>query len=227
MHALFDLDGTLVDPGLGIIGSVQYALDRLGAPVPPTGDLAWVIGPPLRNSFAKLLGGPERAEEALSLYRQRYLGGAMYDATVYAGVPEMLGALSAAGCRLLVATAKPHAYARLVMRHVGLDRHFSGIYGPELDGRNDNKADLIAHIAASQRLRPDAAVMVGDRAFDVAAAASNGIRTVGATWGYGGAEELAAAGAVELCDSPRELAQIALALLRPTGPAPVQLSHRG
>src|SRR5262245_33120970 len=99
MYLLFDLDGTLVDPRGGIIASVQYALDRLGAPVPEAEDLLWLIGPPLRTSFAKLLGSPERAEEAITLYRQAYLGRGMFDAMVYEGIPPALEALHAAGHR--------------------------------------------------------------------------------------------------------------------------------
>ena len=47
--------------------------------------------------------------------------------------------------------------------------------------------------------------MIGDREFDVLAAARNGIRTVGVTWGYGSVEELKSAGAAALCDRPADL----------------------
>ena len=79
----------------------------------------------------------------------------MYDAIVYDGVPAALDALGAAGCRLFVATAKAHHYARPILEHFDLARHFAGIHGPELDGTNDNKADLIAqyHRAAWRALR--------------------------------------------------------------------------
>ncbi len=61
MDVLVDLDGTLVDPKPGLIGSIQYALDKLGHPVPPADELLWMIGPPLRVSFpAAGLGGPHR-----------------------------------------------------------------------------------------------------------------------------------------------------------------------
>ena len=152
MDVLVDLDGTLLDPKPGILGSIQYALRRLGAPVPPIDDLAWAIGPPLRTTFPKLLGGADRTEEAVALYRENYRNGAMYDAVVYPGIPQALEALAAAGCRLIIATAKPHFFARPILEHFDLARHFAAIYGPELDGTNDSKADLIAHIIA-QRTR--------------------------------------------------------------------------
>ena len=96
----------------------------------------------------------------------------------------------AAGCRLFVATSKPHHYARPILERFDLARRFAGIHGPELDGTNDNKADLIAHIIAARACDARRAVMIGDREFDVAAAARNGIPTVGVTWGYGSRAEL-------------------------------------
>ena len=106
MDVLVDLDGTLVDPKPGLIGSIQYALDKLGHPVPPADELLWMIGPPLRVSFPKLLGSADRTEEAIAHYRESYFRGGMYDAVVYDGVPAALEALGSAGCRLFVATSK-------------------------------------------------------------------------------------------------------------------------
>ena len=217
MDVLVDLDGTLVDPKPGLIGSVQYALDRLGVPVPPADELLWLIGPPFRVSFPKLLGTPELTELAIAHYRERYFGGAMYDAVVYDGVPDALDALGAAGCRLFVATYKPHTYARPILEHFDLARRFVGIHGPELDGTNDHKGDLIAHIMAQEGVVSESAVMIGDRAFDVAAAARNAIPTVGVTWGYGTTGELLAAGACALCPAPAGLAALVLGLRNRVG----------
>jgi phosphoglycolate phosphatase len=206
MDILIDLDGTLLDPKPGIIGSVQYALDRLGHPVPPAEELLWVIGPPLRVTFPRLLGSPDRTEAAIAHYRERYFSGGMYDAVVYEGIPAALEALAAAGCRLIVATSKPHHYARPIVQHFGLAPHFHAVHGPDLDGTNDHKADLVAHILRHEDVRPEAALMIGDRSFDIQAAARNGLRSVGVKWGYGSIEELT--GAAALCESPHELAEV-------------------
>jgi phosphoglycolate phosphatase len=214
MDVLLDLDGTLVDPRPGLIGSVQYALRKLGHPVPPAEELLWVIGPPLRVSFPKLLGADDLTEDAIANYRENYRNGAMYDAIVYDGVADALDRLGDAGCRLLIATSKPHHYARPILERFDLARRFAAIHGPELDGTNDDKADLIAHILAREGVAPEAAIMIGDREFDVTAAARNGMRAVGVTWGYGSHEELQSAGAAALCDRPGDLPCAALALLR-------------
>ena len=212
MDVLIDLDGTLIDPKPGLIGSVQYALDRLGFPVPPADELLWLIGPPFRVSFPKLLGTPHLTEAAIAHYRESYFSGAMYDAVVYDGVPAALDALRAAGCRLIVATSKPHCYARPILERFDLAHRFAGIYRPELDGTNDQKHDLIAHIIAREGVARKRAVMIGDREFDVAAASRNGIPSLGVTWGYGTAAELTHAGACALCHSPASLAAMVLGL---------------
>jgi phosphoglycolate phosphatase len=211
MDILFDLDGTLVDPKPGLIASVQYTLDKLGHPVPPAEELLWLIGPPFRVSFPKLLGSTDCVEEAIVHHREHYFGGAMYDAVVYDGVADALAALRAAEHRLIVATSKPHHYARPIVAHFGLAAHFHAVHGPELDGANDHKADLIAHIIRHEGVDPEAAVMIGDRQFDVTAAARNGMRAIGVTWGYGSADELS--GAAVLCNAPRELADAVRGLL--------------
>jgi len=212
MDVLVDLDGTLVDPKPGLIRSVQHALGRLGFPVPPADELLWLIGPPFRVSFPKLLGTPHLTELAIAHYRESYFNGAMYDAVVYDGVPDALDAMRAARCRLFVATSKPHRYARPILERFDLARRFAGIYGPELDGTNDRKHDLIAHVIAREGVARKRAVMIGDRHFDVAAASSNGIPSVGVTWGYGTADELTQAGVSALCHAPANLAATVLSL---------------
>jgi len=213
MHILVDLDGTLLDTRPGIIASIRFALDRLGAPVPAADELGWVIGPPLRATFPRLLPDSGLLEEAIALYRRSYRDGAMYQAAVYAGVPEALERMAEAGCRLIVATAKPHVFARPLLERFHLGHRFAAVYGPELDGTNDHKTDLLAHILEREGLAPRWAVMVGDRDLDVRAAAANGIRAVGVTWGYGSVGELSGAGAAALCETPDRLAATALALL--------------
>lgn len=203
-----DLDGTLIDPKPGIIGSVQHALRQMGQEPPAMDALTWAIGPPLRKTFATLLGEGQ-AEEAVAHYRSFYSGGAMYDFEVYAGIPETLGHLAGEGYRLIVVTAKPHVFARPIVARLGLETHVAAVYGPELDGTRDNKADLLAHVMQAEGVAPERAMMVGDRQFDILAAVANGVPGIGVTWGYGTQAELEGAGAARLCHTPAELIEAA------------------
>ncbi len=202
---LVDLDGTLTDPAEGIIGCFRLALETLGRSAPPAAELHWIIGPPLRGCFAEALNGEGDPEEALKIYRGRYSSEGLFEAFVYDGVKETLAALCGAGTRLFLCTAKPLVYAERILSHFDLERHFEVAYGDELGGRFQDKADLIAHILERERLEADDCCMWGDRKHDVLAASRNGIPTIGALWGYGGADELRAAGAAVLCEAPSQV----------------------
>ena len=140
---LVDLDGTLTDPAEGIVGSFRHALEGMGRVAPPAETLTWIIGPPLRRSFADLLGGPEKVEAALEIYRARYGTVGLFEAVVYQGAPEALGALKGGGARLILCTSKPRVYATRILAHFGLDAYFAAAYGAELERavRRQGRAD--------------------------------------------------------------------------------------
>jgi len=203
---LVDLDGTIIDPAPGIIACYNYALEQLGIARLAPEQIHALIGPPLRRGFAQLLAPHHNVEEAVQLYRELYGAKGMLDATLYPGIGDALQVLRARHERLYVCTAKVTKFARPILEHFGLAHLFDAIFGADLEGRFDDKADLIAQMLTEAAIDPKRAVMVGDRANDVLAAARNGIVCVGALWGYGSAEELRGAGAAMLCASPHELA---------------------
>jgi phosphoglycolate phosphatase len=202
---LVDLDGTLTDPAEGIVGSFRFALAAMGRPAQPQADLGWIIGPPLRQTFADMLGGAADVEAALAVYRARYGTEGLFEAAVYDGVPEALEEIKASGARLFLCTSKPAVYAARILERFDLDRHFEAAYGADLDGRREDKGDLIAHILAERQLDPGDCVMWGDRKHDVIGARRHDIPAIGALWGFGGEEELRAAAAAALCASPAEV----------------------
>lgn len=206
---LFDLDGTLTDNYPGITRSIAYALDRLGVPLPDAGELRRCVGPPLRESFAWLLGtdDPLAIEGAIALYRERYGDVGWRENLVYDGVDDVLATLAASPVRLFVCTSKPDVFARRILTLFGLSGHFRGVYGADLAGTFDDKVKLLRHLADTEGVDTARAVMIGDRSHDIRAARMNGARSIGVAWGYGSAEELAAADAIAAApaDLPRVL----------------------
>lgn len=201
---LFDLDGTLSDPKEGIIRSLGYALEKLGLPVPPEEELLWCIGPPLLRSLEKLVG-PDKAEKALELYRERFRTKGKYENHVYDGIPELLETLKQRGYLLFVATSKPHVYARDILDRFELSHYFKQIYGPELDATRNDKGELIAYMLEKEKLSPKEMIMIGDRSFDIIAANKNNIDGIGVTYGYGSRDEMTESGAVLIVNSPLEI----------------------
>jgi phosphoglycolate phosphatase len=203
----FDLDGTLSDPSEGITRSVQHALQCLGRPYPPKSELQRYIGPPLRWTFPRLLGTDDSnlVETAIGYYRERYETVGLFENEVYPGIPELLRQLQGEGYPLYVVTSKPTVYAGRIIRHFGLDRFFIDIYGPELDGRFDEKRELVEFILRERRLDPRRTIMIGDRARDVESGRANGTRTIGVTYGFGSMEEIVTAGPDGICHRPGDI----------------------
>jgi phosphoglycolate phosphatase len=207
---LLDLDGTLIDSMPGIRASCRAALDALGHAPDPTTDFRGLVGPPLPEVMRRLLRpyGDDRIDHAVTAYRAHYGERGIYLATVYPGVADTLERLHRRGKRMFVATSKRAVFAAAIVHRLGLAAWLHGVYGAEPDGSLEHKADLIAALMRAERLAADSVVMIGDRSYDIVGAKTNGVRAIGALWGYGSRTELEAAGADALLSHPPELADV-------------------
>lgn len=210
MHLLLDLDGTLTDPFDGITRCIQHAFYELNLPVPEADQLGWCIGPPLKESFIVLLGKENAAlaDTALQHYRDRFRDIGYAENRLYPEIEDTLLELTKSGHSLHLATAKPEVFARPILSHFSLCKHFHSINGSLLNGMRTDKRDLLAYILSEQGILPGEAVMIGDREHDVIGAKANGVKAVGALWGYGSHDELTQAGANLCISSPREILHI-------------------
>ncbi len=205
MHILFDLDGTLTDPKIGVIACIRFALSKLDIEIDQDIDLESFIGPPLRDTFRELCGNDEIAENAVSIYRERFSTKGLFENQVYDGIPECLNRLIEKADSIHVATSKPTIYSERIIEHFDLSRYFNLVYGSNLDGSLSDKTDLLSHIIESEDLLPKNTVMIGDRSFDIIGAKNHDIRAIGVLWGYGTEDELSNAGADGLCNHPNEI----------------------
>ena len=212
-HILFDLDGTLTDPGEGITNSVAYALAHFGISVADRSALYCFIGPPLMDSFMEHYGfTEEQATEAVRVYREYFADRGWAENTVYEGIEAMLAELVSAGKTLLVATSKPQVFAERILIHFGLDKYFTHICGVALQApREYGKADVIRDALDRAGVTDcSAAVMVGDRHHDIDGARAIGISSVGVLYGYGDRAEHEKAGAEAIAEDVAELKKILL-----------------
>lgn len=204
---LFDLDGTLTDSGEGIIKSAAMVLETYGLPVPDYDTMRVFVGPPLHETFVKFGIPPEKADDAVALYRTRYTTVGKFENFPYPGIREMLEALKAAGHRLFVATSKPEPMSIEILEHFDLARYFEIICGATFDRSRSEKSDVIAYLLQQADAKENA-IMVGDTVFDVTGAAHHGIPTIGVAWGYGKVPDMQKAGAVAIAQTPEHLLQL-------------------
>lgn len=203
-YILFDLDGTLTDPGLGITNAVMYALKKFHIEVPERSELYKFIGPPLLESFEKFYGmSSEESQLALQYYREYFKPYGLYENTVYDGIEELLAELKAEGKKLILATSKPEPFAIEILRHFKLDKYFDFIAGATMDEKRVRKADVIAYALESCEITDlSSAIMIGDREHDVLGAKEVGLESIGVLYGYGDLEELENAGATYIVKTP-------------------------
>jgi phosphoglycolate phosphatase len=188
---LFDLDGTLIDNSEGILNGFKYALTKLGRAGDADKLTREVIGPPLRSSFITIFGmSEEQTEEAVRLYREFFRPTGVYQCALYPHVEDMLARLKSAGMGVYLATSKARVFAETILEHKNLMRYFDGVVGSELDGRMDDKTEIVRHLV-DQVLKPGylPTVMVGDRSLDAEGALGCGVDSAAALWGFGSKEE--------------------------------------
>ena len=71
---IFDLDGTISDPVVGIGRSINYALESFGYPVIPESEMSRYVGPPLEDTFLERAPGCGHGAVLgmIAKYRERY-----------------------------------------------------------------------------------------------------------------------------------------------------------
>lgn len=214
-YLLFDLDGTLTDPKVGITTCVQYALQSFGIEEPDLDKLEPFIGPPLKDSFMQFYQMDEKqAALAVEKYRERFEDTGIFENRLYDGIPQLLRALKEKGMHLAVASSKPTVFVERILEHFHIDKYFEVVVGSELDGTRVNKADVVQE--ALNRLFGDKPVqknqvyMIGDRRFDIEGAKAMRIESVGVAYGYGSMEELKEARADYIVRTVEELQKFLL-----------------
>jgi phosphoglycolate phosphatase len=200
---VFDLDGTISDPFVGISRSINYALESLDYdPVDPE-RIRPLIGPPLTEIFEILLGAL-RERDMLGLvdkYRERYASIGYSENRIYDDIPTIIEQLAGRGYRMGICTSKRADYAQRIVEMFGLAQFFAFVDG---GGVGIEKREQIESLVANG-LTASSAIMIGDRAVDILAGRSNELASAGVLWGFGERPELEEAAPDHLLESPADL----------------------
>ena len=209
---LFDLDGTLTDSGPGIMKAGQYALRAFGIER-DWRELSFFVGPPLSETFARFVPAQD-VDAAVAKFREYYQKDGWLDNAPYPGIPELLAHLKAQGKRLFVATSKLDTMAVRIVEHFGLMPYFEAVCGAPAGDKEAGKKVNVVKAALKSAGCDDLsrAVMVGDREHDVIGAHMAGLDVIGVLYGYGSREELTAAGADYISETPDTLETLILSI---------------
>ena len=214
-YLLFDLDGTITDPKVGITTCVQYALEHFGIHEPDNDKLEPFIGPPLQDSFEQFYHmDAETAKQAVAKYRERFETVGLYENEIYDGMADLLKTLKEGGCRLAVASSKPTVFVKKILEHFDVAQYFDVVVGSELNGSRSKKEEVVQE--ALRQLDPKEQsssaqmVMIGDRYFDVQGAKAHHLDSIGVAYGYAAEGELQQVGATFVVDTVEELGRLLL-----------------
>ena len=188
-YVIFDLDGTITDPKVGITTCAKFALKEMGYEQQAEQDLTWMIGPPLLNTFIKITGCDEtEGQRLISKYRERYSVLGVHENTLYPGIENLLKQLKNSGKILAIASSKPTFFVEQILDDFNLKEYFDVVQGSDMAGKHVEKEDVLKIALSKLNIKEEAklhkAVMVGDRKFDVLAAKSFGMKSIAVTYGY-------------------------------------------
>jgi phosphoglycolate phosphatase len=201
---LFDLDGCLVDSLPSIARCWGEVLGGLGRPAPSVDAVRPFVGPPADTIVRTLAPDMTEAEIEDLVMAYRRCTTVAQDVEAFPGIPELLEVLAGHGVPLAVATSKSIEVVEPLLDRLNLARFFEVVEGTGRDELGTDKATIVGR--ALQRLSPTRAfALVGDREHDVIGAHAHGLSAIGVLWGYGSREELSAAGADLLLESPAGL----------------------
>lgn len=211
--ALFDLDGTLLDTPRAIARTLGMVLEHYGAPPRPFAELYALVGLPLPETLAGLLGWEADSDAirgAVAFYRAAFARTVLPAAPelVFPGVREGLAALAAEGFGLAVATNKYRGSAVALLDAAGFGSTFRVVVGAD-DVPRPKPDPAMAFVAITRLRAAGPAVMVGDTTHDIAMAHAAGIASIGVTYGAHDLHRLAAARPSATVDSfPQVVHQI-------------------
>lgn len=193
---LFDLDGTLTNPFMGITNGVIYALEHMGREIPPRESLKSFIGPPLLDEFKRRFEMSDaQAAEAAQLYREYYFEKGLFENELIDGTLEVLEKIHTSGRRIFLATSKPQVSAVRILRHFGIDGYFDFVGAATLDGKIGTKTEVLRYVLENTGAQPPECVLVGDRMHDIIGAHEVGMKCIAVLVGFGDRAEFEEYGA--------------------------------
>ncbi len=205
---VFDLDGTVVDTVDLIVQSFRYATQSVLGVELPDEVITAGVGQPLMTQMERL--SAEHARELYDVYRE--YNHRRHDELIrgYAGIPEILEALKAAGRRLGIVTSKGADTTAMAFRAVGLAEHFDVVItAADTDEHKPSPVPLrlcLERLGASA----DGAIYIGDSPVDIQAGAAAGMATAAVAWGVFGRQALLAARPDFWLQEPHELLALCL-----------------
>jgi phosphoglycolate phosphatase len=207
--AVFDCDGTLSDGQAAVCAAMEEAFGSVGLAAPPRNDIRRAVGLSLPIAVRNLA---PHAEDALQGRMVEAYRRAFFDARtqgrvaepLYEGIGELLADLHGNGWRLGVATGKSDRGLAACLTMHGVFDMFVTLQTGDRHPSKPHPSMIELAMAEAGAMSADT-VMIGDTTYDIEMALAAGCRALGVAWGYHAPDELLAAGAQAVAETPSHL----------------------
>jgi phosphoglycolate phosphatase len=205
---IFDFDGTLVDSRSLIWESHRIVFSEFQLPLPLPADSLALVGKTLDLILSQLAGpaAPIRdMVKAYDLLLPQLRADPAFAEKPFDGIAELLRDLSSRPNAVLgMATGHTSLTVAPALAALEWSNYFRTIQAADMAPSKPHPAMLLQALEATGST-PENAIFVGDTTFDMEMAQAAKVRSIGVSWGYHGAERLAAAGAYRVATSVDEL----------------------
>ena len=207
--AIFDLDGTLLNTISDLAHSTNYALINNGFPDHPIESYRFFIGNGINKLFERALPENNKTEENIKRIRETFLP--YYDlhyadyTKPYDGIHDLLKMLQSKDIMLAVASNKYQSATEELIKIMFPDIFFIAISGQREGTPIKPDPTIVKDILKIANVSAEETIYIGDSGVDMQTAANSNVTSIGVTWGFRPLEELKAAGANLIANTPADI----------------------
>lgn len=184
MHLLmFDMDGTLIDSGTSITNTINHVRENLGFEKMEKNYILEKVNDPNINAAQFFYGTPDFTEEQKVLFEDHYNANCLNDLELYDGVKKLVDDLSS-DFTLTVATNANSTFARKMLNHLEIGKHFKTILGYDSVKNAKPHPEMVYKILDTHNIQKQNAQLIGDSHKDIMAADNAGVDSVLVNWGF-------------------------------------------
>jgi phosphoglycolate phosphatase len=191
---------------------MEQAFGEVGRASPPRAAIRRVVGLSLPQAVRALdpEAAPNVQAQTVEAYRQAFFRAreqGRVSEPLFEGMAELLASLHGKGWTLGIATGKSDRGLKGCLVAHGVLELFLTLQTADRHPSKPHPAMLEAAMAEAGATPADT-VMIGDTAYDMTMARAARVRALGVAWGYHATEELLAAGAEAVAESPARLGEL-------------------
>lgn len=180
---MFDMDGTLIDSGTSISNTINHVRENLGFKKLEKSFILEKVNDPNVNAAQFFYGTTDFTQEQKVLFEEHYNANCLNELVLYDGIEKLIDDLKSEFV-LTVATNANSFFAKKMLDHVGIGKHFQTILGYDSVKKAKPHPEMIHKILSKHEIKNTNAQFIGDSHKDILAAKNAEVDWVLVNWGF-------------------------------------------